>query len=105
MTCGACEPDQFRKHHGGHVFGYTASGFIQSNVKKLYFFGASFVLWDEKPSGRVLQRDGIKNLIRISREGDTIIFASEKDLGKKHGSQKRAAIWFERNNRKVLFLK
>lgn len=106
MTCGACEPESFRKHHGGYLIGYAASGLLCSEVRDLYFHGASLVHWDDKEDrGSLFNRKGFKNVLRTSRAGDTVLFSHETDLGDRPSRREKVIKRLEGYGLKVAVLK
>ncbi|MEX0282119.1 MAG: hypothetical protein AB3N13_13130 [Arenibacterium sp.] len=85
MTCGACNPEQFRTG-GGVVYGYLVAANVDQaahEARKLYFMGAEHVFADE-PKGNVGKRRGFSRLRdKLLRSGDKLILSCESALGTK----------------------
>lgn len=85
MTCGACDPEAFRKDEQSRIVGYLVVREMHQATalaRKLYFLGAELVLSDP-PTGKVRQRKGFVKLTSVLRKGDKLVLASESDLGTK----------------------
>ena len=91
MTCGCCDPSQFKSESGGRVFGYTAaptrSGAMYE-TRRLFFMGARVVFYDD-PQGQVRHRPEFNRLIKIARPGDRIILSTLTALGTKAEYQRK----------------
>lgn len=84
MTCGACHPEALEDEMRGRVFGYAVASHpskLARQTRRLYFLGASLVYTD-KPDGKVANRNGFRCLLRVSRDGDTIILADKRCFGR-----------------------